>query len=225
VTKDMMPLRARALMAGAFRDLLRPPFSVLLAVTLFVTFVTTSLRSPFDELTTLWWILLAVVNVYLQIAVVLAAATTDPSRSADQWLRAAIAARCFWRSVLVELLTFALIVAGGLVLIVGAFVVGAYLSLAQSAVVLERASVAGALRRSVDLGADVRVILGVLFGSLVLVPSILLQVGSMFVGDEVGPVWVGANLAGVVVLTAGVMALARAFVVLGGTVVPPARRA
>jgi hypothetical protein len=211
------PLRAGQLMAEGLRDTLRPPFSILVALSLFVYVASASVSPDADQGGLFFALLLAIVSAYVQIACTLAAAAPDPGRSGDEWLRAAFKQRCFWRFALAELATVLLVALGLLAAIVGAFIVGGIVALAQTAAVLERKWPLHALRRSAELSRGARGALTLVFGVLVLAPSAAIQAGyQLGAPAELGTAWIIATLPVVVLTLAGTIALARAFMALGG---------
>lgn len=213
-------ISAGAAVRDGFSALLKPPFRGLLALAILVSLVANTIPASEDEWTLVAALVLLAAGIYLQIATTVAAADPNPAASADVWLKEAFARRCFWRyfatSVLVVILV---LLAGVLGLIVGAFFFGGVISLADPAVVLERRGPADAIARSAALSKGHRPPLIVVFGLLVLVPGIGVQVG--------GYVWDLRALAGdwwplvpVIVLvlgTAGAIALTRIFLSLGGS--------
>jgi hypothetical protein len=208
-------LRAGQLMAAGLRDTLRPPFSVLVALSLFVYVASASVSQKADESSLFFALLLAVVAAYAQIACTLAAADPEPGRSGDAWLIAAVRHRCLWRFALAELATVVLVALGLLALIVGAFVIGGVVALAQAAAVLERKWPFDALKRSAQVGREARWALTTIFGVLVLAPGALIQAGYQLGAQEaLGTSWIVISLPGVVLTLAGTIALARAFVAL-----------
>jgi hypothetical protein len=215
--KGLTSVRAGPLVRQALTDLFRPPFATLLVVNLFL-YVVPGTTPQADLLDLLLALLVAAASVYVQIACILAAAASDPGRSGDAWLRAAFRRRCFWRVVGVQLLTLLLVAAGAVLLVVGAFVVGGIISLGEAAVVLERAGPIEAVRRSARLTRPARGALIIVFGLLVIAPSVVGPSVSALGASRVALVAVGLPL--VVVSMGGTLALARAFVALGGAPTP-----
>jgi hypothetical protein len=200
-------------MSRSLRDLARPPFGTLLMLNLFLHVVSGAVPGT-DFVDLLLTLIVIVASVYVEIAVTLAAGSGQPGRSGDAWFRSALRRRCFWRVVGVQLVTLVLVAGGLLVLVVGALMVGGMVSLAEAAVVLERAGPLEAVRRSVQLGRPARAPLVLVFALLVLAPAIAGQ-GTFFLGlSRLSTVLLGLPF--VVLSMAGTLALTRAFVALGG---------
>jgi hypothetical protein len=225
------PSETRISAAAAIRDglisLARPPFRGLLVLAIFVSLVSNTLpETGGDELTLIGALLLIALALYLQIAVTLAAADSEPTPSVDVWVKQAFARRCFWRYFATSVLAVFMVVASGLVgLIVGGFLVGGIVALADPAVVLERRTPLEAVARSSELGKGNRISLVLIFGLLVLVPGIGVQVAGLVwdLRELAGPLW---PLVPVIVVTLGLgaaVALTRTFLTLGGTTAPVSR--
>ena len=217
-------LRAGSLVAHGIRTLVVRPFLVLVVLALLLNTVTATVPSGAELSSLLTSLLLAALTVYVQIATVLAAASDTPERSADIWVRAGFKARCFWRFVGVEVFVFVMVALGLLVVVAGGFVAGAYLALAQPAVVLERLSLPKAVSRSVDMSEGNRVQLGIVYGVLILIPSALVPAAYILGLTDSPLTSLAATLAATVVSTAGSIALTKAFVLLGGAATHPSRR-
>jgi hypothetical protein len=168
-------LRAGPVMVRGLILLFRRPYSVLLLVTMLLSAVTASLRSE-DDTGLVAWLLLTALTVYVQIATILAASTPDPDPRGDPWIRAAFRARRFWRFVAVEIFLFVMVVLGLFLLVIGGLVVGAYLGLAEQAVVLDRKGITHAIVRSYEVGEGARRAIGVVFGVLILLPNVALLI-------------------------------------------------
>jgi hypothetical protein len=205
-------------MSQALRDLWRPPLAILVILNLFLS-VTWNAAPQEDVMDLLLALLVTGASIYVQIATNLVGGAREPGASGDAWFRAALRRRCFWRLVAVEVVVIVAVAAGALLLVVGAIVVGGITSLAEPAVVLERDRPIAAIRRSARMSREARAPLMIVFGLLVLVPAL------------VGPAasWAGISglplvMVGLVLLPlsmAGTVALARAYVALGGTPAPP----
>jgi hypothetical protein len=204
-------------MSGALRDLFRPPFRALLLLNLFLYIVAGAVPGG-DLLDLLLALAATAASVYVEVALTLAAGSPDPGRSGDVWFRAAVGRRCFWRVVGAQLATVVLVAAGALLLVVGAIVMGGVVSLAEAAAVLERAGPIAAVRRSALLGRPARRSLALVFALLVLVPSLANQ--AAFLIEVPAAVLVAVSLPLVTLTMAGNIALARAFVALGGAHAP-----
>ena len=209
---------AGSLIKGALRQLSKPPFLPLLVLSIFVSAVAASFAEQVDDVSIVSSIALAVVSAYLQIALVLAAADPQPNGSADHWIKAAFNRRCFWRFALASLFSFVLVAAGLLALVIPGFIVGAYVGMGPVAAVLERTRAGDSLRRSVALSAPARRAVGVVFGVFVIIPNAALQV-ALYLGKDSVPLglWVALELVSVVLFLVGLLALTRAFLLLGGT--------
>ena len=209
-----LKIRAGPLMKGALGDIFRRPFLILLFLNLLVSLVTASLGAAGTGVAT--WLLLAAVTVYVQIATVLAAGSSDPGPSGDAWMRAAFRARCFWRFVIVELFIFVMVGLGLFLVVIGALVIGAYVALSEQAVVLERLGVVQALSRGVDISQGNRKAVGLIFAVLILLPNVALPLAYAIGFDDTALERSVASAVTVVLSMAGTLALTRAFVNLGG---------
>ncbi len=208
----------------AFGSLLEPPFRGLVALAVFVSLVSSTIPAEGDEAVLLATATLIAASLYLQIATTLAAAEAHPQPSTDVWLKLAFARRCFWRYVATSILVLLLVVAAGVLgLIVGGFVVGGITALADPAVALERRGPGAAIARSAELGRPARKPLIVIFGLLVLVPGVGVQLGDILwdLRDRVGVVWPAIPVLVLILGLAAAIALTRAFVALGGRTTPP----
>lgn len=209
-----LKIRAGPLMTGALGDIFRRPFLILLSLNLLVSLVTASLGAARTGVAT--WLLLAAVTVYVQIATVLAAASSKPDPSGDAWMRAAFRARCFWRFVIVELFIFVMVGLGLFLVVVGALVIGAHVALSEQAVVLERLGIVQALSRGVDVSQGNRKAVGLIFGVMVLLPNVALPLAYAVGLDDTALERSVTSAVTVVVSMAGTLALTKAFVDLGG---------
>ncbi|MBA2724568.1 MAG: hypothetical protein H0U53_01145 [Actinobacteria bacterium] len=221
------PLKAGELIVEGFRRLLKPPFLSLLVLNLFVSSVAASFAGQIDEISVFSSVALAVVSAYLQIAVILAASDQEPVESADHWIKAAVKRRCFWRFALASIFSFILVAAGLLALVIPGFIVGAYVGMGPIAAVVERTRAGDSLRRSVELSVKGRRAVGVIFGLFVVIPNGALQVALYFAPKALPlGLWIGLELATVILFLVALIALTRAFVCLGGRLEPlPAKRA
>lgn len=213
---QVVELRAGSLMARALKDLLRPPFSLILLLDLLIYGASSSV-SQIDDAVLFGALLLAAVSAYLQIATIMAASSTR-ERSADEWIKAAFRRRVFWRFALTGMLAITMILLGFLALIVGGLVIGSMLALAQPASVLERAWPFQAMRSSVALSVGNRVPIGIVFALLFVVPIAVLQAGTQFRwGRDLGAAWTAIGALGTIASLVGAIALTRAYIALGGT--------
>jgi hypothetical protein len=209
-------VRAGSLMASATRDLFRPPFAVLLVLDLLIFGALSSMPDEVDDTSLFGALLLTVVSAFIQIALTMAA-SSEERRTADEWVRSAFKRGVFWRFVLTSLVTLAVVVLGLFVLIVGGLVLGGMLGLAQTAAIRERAWPGPALRRSVALSRGHRMPIGTIFANTFIAPNALLQAGTELQWDqELGIGWDALGVVATIVSLVGVVALARAYVALGG---------
>jgi hypothetical protein len=214
--RRLVEQRAGSLVARAFRDLFRSPYSLILRRERLIYGASASV-SRIDDVVLFGALLLAVVSAYLQIATIMAASSTR-ELSADEWIKAAFRARVFWRFALTGMLTITVILLGFLALIVGGLVIGSILALAQPASVLQRAWPLQAMRSSVVLSEGNRVPIGIVFALLFIVPVAVLQAGAQFRWDrDLGSAWTAIEALGPIASLVGVIALTRAYVALGGT--------
>jgi hypothetical protein len=228
VPSESPPISARTEVVAAFRSLRQPPFLSLLLLSLLLVLVSTSIAAQVRPrateaalfLASTSSVVLAVLGVYLQIAVVLAAGGTGGPRAADPWMRAAFKHRCFWRYLAATILEVFLGLTGFLGLVVGAWVVGGIVGLTQAAVVLERRQPGDALRRSAELTKPARGQVGTVFFALLLVPAagVALQVARVDLAMSWNVVITVTQALGSFVAA---IALTRIFVKLGGAPTPP----
>ena len=212
-------ISAGSAMRDGFSTLLKPPFRGLVALGIFVSLVSNTLPESGDEWTMLAAIILIAISLYLQVALIVAAADPAPTPSADVWLKEALARRCFWRYLGASILVVAsVLVAGVLGLVVGAFFMGGAVALADTAVVLERRGPLQAIRRSAELGKDSRRPLIVIFGLLVLIPGMSVQIASLVwdLRAATGPFWPSIPVVVLVLAAASAVAFTRIFLLLGG---------
>jgi hypothetical protein len=123
----------------------------------------------------------------------------------------------FWRLLVTEIVVFAAIVLGLVALIIGGLFLGGVLGLAQVAAVQERAWPGPALRSSITLSRGHRVPIGTIFAITFIVPGALVQAGAQFGWDsELGSGWDAVGAVATILTLVGAVALARAYVSLGG---------
>jgi hypothetical protein len=204
-------VRAGPVMARGMLDLFRRPYLILLLLNILLSAVTASLGSDDDSIIVAWLLLTALV-VYVQIATILAASSDDPDPRGDPWIRAAFKARRFWRFVAIEIFIFVVVALGLFLLVIGALVAGAYVGLAEQAVVIERNGVAQAVVRSYEVGAGARRAVGLIFGTLVLLPNIALPLAYSLGADESTLARVVVSAVAAVLTMAGTIALTRTYV-------------
>jgi hypothetical protein len=211
-----LQLRAGSLMANATRDLFKPPLAVLLLLDLLIFGASSSMPDEVADTSLFGALLLTVVSAFVQIALTLAA-SSEEQRTADEWVKSAFRRGVFWRFVLTSLVTLAAVVLGLFALIVGGLVLGGMLGLAQTAAIRERAWPGPALRRSVALSHGHRMPIGTIFAITFIAPNALLQAGTELQWDrDLGIGWNVLGAVATVVSLVGVVALARAYVKLGG---------
>jgi hypothetical protein len=235
-TRHDLSLRKLAI-SGAVASV-RPPFRTLLFLEVLITLVAASIpASATDAAALIGGLVLLVVSALLQIAILFAAAAPEPGRSADPWTAAAFRRSCFWRFMLARLLLTVMVILGVvLILLAGSdlpelwwtlaglaaslvwgFAVGSILGLAEQAAVVERRWPFDAMARSTELTRPARIPIGILFAVAVVAPSFL---GDRLLGldflDALGFFKLVPALLAVAVSTAGLIALTRAYVVLGG---------
>ena len=205
-------LRPTEIVRADIARIFRRPFVILLGLNLLLMLATTSLPSEMDATALVTWCVLASLSVFVQAALTLAAAEDHPDTSADHWVRAAIAQKVFWRLLGTELLLFLALAVSALLLLVGALFAGAVLGLGMQAAVLERKGPAEALNRSSELTHPDRLAFGGLFAAVYLVPMVVGQASIYLTGEFA---WVIAiNVVVTFLLTAGTLALTRAYVQL-----------
>jgi hypothetical protein len=217
-------IRAGHAIADGLSSLFRPPFRLLVVVVVLIPLAGDSIagRDGILAQDDLWLVLaLSAASLFVQIAATLAAGRTDPDPSTDMWLRAAWRRRCFWRLTGTVLVSLA-ILAGGLALAgIGIFVVGAVIAFAQVAAVLERRGPFGAIARSVVLTRGNRWQVGLVYAALFIVPTFAVYVADLVeLRPVLGPLWSVISVLVEVLGLAGVIALTRMFVTVGGDPTP-----
>jgi hypothetical protein len=167
-----------------------------------------------------------------------AAAKPEPDRSADAWIVAAVRRRSFWRFALTRALITVMVLLGVAVVLLGSsglpavwqtllglvtalawgYAVGSVIGVAEQAAVLERRWPFAAMGRSSELTRPARRTIGTLFAVAVVAPNFL---EDRFLGvnllKDLGPFQLLPALVAVVVSTAGLIALTKAYVSLGGS--------
>ena len=152
---------------------------------------------------------------------ILAAGRDDPLGSVETWLRGAIARRVLLRFLIASAAAAFCVVAGFLLLIVGAFFIAGIVALAQPAAALERRSPFDALARSAELGDGRRISLAILYGLFALLPGVVIQLGKVvdlrtdFPGE-----WAFSSVLSTALFVTGSIVLTRAFIALGGRATP-----
>ena len=210
-------LNATSLISVGFRALFRPPFIWLAAIGILGIFATSSIGGPpEDELAFIGVAVVALISVYTSIALTLASAEDEPDRSPERWVRAAFVRRCWIRTFLSGIFAFLLVFAGLVALVVPGFIIGAAVALSDIGAVLENHKPGDAIRRSIELSKPARKPIGIIFGLLVTVPSMSLQVTTYFV--DVEPDWIvtAAQCLNYILASAAHIALTKAFIQLGG---------
>jgi hypothetical protein len=189
---------------------------VLLLLDLLIFGALTSMPDEVDDTSLFGALLLTVVSAFVQIAMTMAA-SSEEQRTADEWVKKAFRRGVFWRFVLTSVVTIAAVVLGLFALVVGGLVLGGMLGLAQPVAIQERAWPGPALRRSVALSRGHRMPIGTIFAITFIAPNALLQAGAELQWDrELGIGWDALGAGATVVSLVGVVALARAYVALGG---------
>ena len=209
-------LRPGTLIANGLKDLFRPPFALLLLIDLLIFGALASVSDQVDGASFFGAILLTVVSAFVQIALTMAAAN-DEQRSADEWVKLAFKRGVFWRFILTGVVTIAAIFVGLLAFIIGGLVLGAMLGLAQTVAIQERVWPGPAIRRSIALSRGHRMPIGSIFAIAFILPNALMQAGAQLQWDrELGLAWDALGAFATVLTLVGVVALARAYVALGG---------
>jgi hypothetical protein len=222
-------IRAVHEMLAAFRALGRRPILALTLLSVFLAVAGTGIfhllgpqtDDPDLLLVSLSTVFFAVAGIYLQISIILAAASSGEAHGPDPWIKAALKHRCFWRYVGAILFAGLFVALGALALLVGAIVVGGIVGLAEPAVVLERKGAADALGRSAELTKPVRPQVALIFGVLWLPPLVYSVLESALEIRLELPADVALAVAGAVLPAAGVIAMTNVFVKLGGAPTPP----
>jgi hypothetical protein len=234
----------RLMLTGA-SALIRPPFRTLVLVECLITLVATGIPvGTGDAEAVIGALVLLVISAILQIAILLAAAQSEPDRSADRWILGAFRKRSFWRFALTRLVVRFMILLGvAVVLIFGSrlpllwtsltglgvgllwgFLLGSVVGVAEQAAVLERRWPFDAMGRSGELTRRQRRTVGIVFALLVVAPNL----GDRFFGldllKNLGAFRVAEALLAVLVSTAGLIALTKAYIDLGGGEVAGTRR-
>jgi len=209
-------LRPGSLIANGLRDLFRPPFALLLLIDLLIVGALASVSDQVDDASFFGVIILTVVSAFVQIALTMAAASEE-QRSSDEWVKLAFKRGVFWRFVLTGIVTIAVVFVGLLAFIIGGLMLGAMLGLAQTVAIQERAWPSPAIRRSIALSKGHRMPIGSIFAITFVLPNALMQAGAQLQWDrELGLAWDVLGAVATVLTLAGVVALARAYVALGG---------
>ncbi|MGH2756042.1 MAG: hypothetical protein ACRDLB_16640 [Actinomycetota bacterium] len=217
---DLPKLPARALLRDAFRDLVRAPFALLLGLSILATLATAPLEAEVDATALLGTVIAGVISAYVSIAITLAAAEPHPKSSAEHWIRQAFQRRCFWRSTIANLFAVVLVAAGLIALIVPGFIVGAAVAFALTGAVLENLRPGDAIRRSIETSRPARRAVGFIYGVLIIVPTVGVQASFYFLGDDDKWIWTSLGCVALILTMAAQIALARAFLALGGRVLP-----
>ncbi|MGH2808844.1 MAG: hypothetical protein ACRDKT_16385 [Actinomycetota bacterium] len=213
-------IRAGHAIADGIASLFRPPFVVLLAITILVPLAADSLATVEGADLAIALLLIAV-SFYVQIAATLAAGRATPERSADMWIKAAWRHRCFWRVVWATVVSTAALIGGLALAGIGIFFVGAVLALMQVAAILERRRPFDAAARSIALTKGHRVPVGIVFAVLFILPNFGAWAATLAEAPQrLGAVWAGLSVLVEVFGLAGTIALTRTFVALGGDATP-----
>ncbi len=213
---------AGALISTGFAALTRPPFRSLWFLVLLVALASATIAPGTDDLAIAGTLVLAGISLYLDIATILAAGDAHPEKSVDHWVRAAFRRRCFWRFFITGVLTDLSVAIGLLGLVVGGWIVGSIIGVAPQAVVLERHLPVQALARSAELTRPARAPVGIVFGLLVLLPTITFPALYLLGITTSTTAQVITGVLAATIGTASTISLTRAFVLLGGGVDEPA---
>jgi len=190
--------------------------AVLLLLELLIFGALSSMPDSVNDASVFGVLVLTVVSAFLQIALTLAASSRE-RHTADEWVKLAFRRGVFWRLIATQIVVFAAILLGLLALVVGGLVLGGVLGLSQTAAIQERAWPAPALRSSIALSRGHRMPIGTIFALTFIVPNALVQAGAELEWDrELGIGWDAVGAIATVATLVGVVALARAYVTLGG---------
>ena len=212
---DEPKLDASSLVGAGFRALFRPPFIWLAAIGILGIIATSPIDN--DDAAVLFGVaVITVISAYTSIGLTLAAAEEVPDASPERWVRAAIVRRCLIRTFFAGVFAFFLVIAGLAALVVPGFIIGASVALADIAAVLENHRPGDAIRRSIELSKPARKPIGIVFGLLITVPSISLQVTTYFVNVEPNWIVTAAQSFNYILASAAHIALTKAFLLLGG---------
>jgi hypothetical protein len=216
---DDPKLNATSLTSVGFRALFRPPFIWLGAIGILGILATSPIDND-DPAALLGVAVITVISAYTSIGLTLAAAEDTPDGSPERWVRAAVLRRCLIRTFFAAIFAFLLVLAGIVALVVPAFIIGASVALADIATVLENHRPGDAIRRSIELSKPARRPIGIIFGVLVIVPSVALQITTYFA--DVDPEWIVTALQcfNYILASAAHIALTKAFLHLGGKNLP-----
>lgn len=209
-------LRWTSLFRSAARLNLTRPFSTLLLISVLVTLVSSSFSEP-SNATLLAWIVLYAIEIYIDIAVILAAAEHQPDPSGDRWLRAAFRRRVFWRYFLISFAVFLVTSLGFVLLIVPGLIVAGRWGLAQTAAVLDARKETRPIARSIELTEPARSTVAILFGVFLILPVLGLTVAENL-SDGLGSWALAISLILLILARITAIALAKAYVALGGVV-------
>ena len=212
---DEPKLDASPLVGAGFRALFRPPFIWLGAIGILGILATSPIDND-DPAALLGVAIITVISAYTSIGLTLAAAEESPDASPERWVRAAVVRRCLIRTFFAGIFAFLLVLAGVVALVIPAFIIGASVALADIATVLENHRPGDAIRRSIELSKPARRPIGIIFGVLVIVPSVTLQVTTYLVRVE--PDWIvtASQCFNYILASAAHIALTKAFLQLGG---------
>ena len=198
--------------AAAIAALARPPYRGLVALGVLLSLASRSIPEDAEAVSLLSALVFIALSAYVQLATTLAAGAGEPDPALDHWIRAAVAARTFWRFVAAGLLMMILVAIGGLGVVVGAFVVAGIVGLAEPAAALERQLPADSIRRSAELSRGSRGQIAFLFGIFVIVPAALGFAAAQLEWDRGVGVAIALAVGVNVLASAGVIALTRVFV-------------
>lgn len=222
------------LIFGSLSSLVHRPFSIILLLNLGAAAISVSISTSANpDTAALASIVLIVISLYLQIAVILAASTSEPDKSGDAWLRASLGRRVFWRYLGAALLAYiAVALAGGagalavavfgapiwLTLVAaggGAVWMGSIVGFAPQAAAMQRTTPVEALSISTIVGREDRRLIGLVFGLLYILPNGTIlattELGDMQQTDAAPSTAGWWNLLAVTLTMAGTIALTRLY--------------
>lgn len=214
--EPVKPLKPMREIARGLRAVTVQPFLTLTALSVLVGVVASSRHFSSDDGVALVLLIgLSSVQIFIQIATLLAAAESTPASSADRWLVAAFRNRSFWRFLGTALLLYAMVVVGLFALLVVGFIIGGVFALSLPAAAIERRMPIAALKLSATLTRQLRGPMIIIFGVLYILPVLALNVvaQTLSVGDLVLTIGTGVSI---VCQQAALISVGRIFVAVRG---------